>query len=253
MTKDTYCVYILTFPNGKHYVGMCKEPAENRWQNGWGYYGQRLMINAIKKYGWENVERRIPYSGVTKEVACEKEIELIKELNSNYLKGKNGYNLSDGGESGFHGGKHSTETKELLSELNTGANNAFYGKKHSTETKLKMSRSGKGKHYPSEETREKMRIAKAGENHPMYGKHRSEEVKQKLRDANLGENNPIYGLKGRDCPHSKLYRCIETGKVYKSLSEVKEALNANDVSHISAVCRGKRKTANGHRWEYVTK
>lgn len=252
MTKGTYCVYILTFPNGKHYVGMCKEPAENRWKNGWGYYGQRLMANAIKKYGWENVERRIPHSGVTKEVACEKEVELIKELNSNYLKGKNGYNLSDGGESGFHGGKHSAETKELLRALNIGENNKFYGKKHSAETRQKISATHKGK-VISEKTRKKMSKSKSDVNHPMFGKHRSEEVKQKLRDANLGENNPIYGLKGRDCPHSKLYRCIETGKVYKSLSEVKEALDANDVSHISAVCRGKRKTANGYRWEYVNK
>lgn len=249
MTKDTYCVYILTFPNGKHYVGMCKEPAENRWQNGWGYYGQRLMINAIKKYGWENVERRIPYSGVTKEVACEKEIELIKELNSNYLKGKNGYNLSDGGESGFNGGKHSTETKELLSERNTGANNAFYGKKHTDETRRKMSK----KRVISDEARAKMRHSYSGENHPMYGKHQSEETKKRLSEINKGKNHPQYGMTGCKNPHAKPIRCIETGVVYGCLSEAKEALNANDVSHISSVCRGKRKTANGHRWEYVTK
>ena len=45
--------------------------------------------------------------------------------------------MSDGGESGFRGGKHSAETRQILSELNSGENNAFYGKKHSAETRQK--------------------------------------------------------------------------------------------------------------------
>ncbi|MCK5604982.1 hypothetical protein KAR91_24040 [Candidatus Pacearchaeota archaeon] len=39
------------------------------------------------------------------------------------------------------GRKHSEETKQLLSRLNSGSNNAFYGKRHSIESKNKMSES----------------------------------------------------------------------------------------------------------------
>lgn len=46
---------------------------------------------------------------------------------------------------------------------------------------------------PTEETREKMREAQKGENHPMYGKHHTEESRNKISEAVKGENNPFYG------------------------------------------------------------
>ncbi|AGE53083.1 GIY-YIG catalytic domain-containing endonuclease [Paramecium bursaria Chlorella virus Fr5L] len=46
---------------------------------------------------------------------------------------------------------------------------------------------GGSKGRPSEESRQKMREAKKGEKHPLYGKARSEETKEKLREANLGK------------------------------------------------------------------
>lgn len=249
MTNDTYCAYVLTFPNGKNYVGMCKEPAEHRWRNGYGYRGQKLVNNAIKKYGWKNVECKTPYRGLTKEEACAKEISLIKELNSNYLNGNQGYNMSDGGESGFRGGKHSAETRQILSELNSGENNAFYGKKHSAETRQKMKISS-SKRVISEEARKRMRHSYSGELHPMFGKHHAEETKQKLSEANLGERHPQYGMRGRDNPHAKSFLCVETGKVFGCLSEISDELKC-DVSHVSAVCTGKRRTACGYHWRHA--
>lgn len=43
-----------------------------------------------------------------------------------------------------------------------------------------------GSHH-TEETKEKMRIANSGKNHPMYGKHLSEKTKEKIRIAHLGK------------------------------------------------------------------
>lgn len=42
----------------------------------------------------------------------------------------------------------------------------------------------------SEKIKQKMSIAKSGENNYNYGKHLSEEIKQKISNANSGENNP---------------------------------------------------------------
>jgi len=45
----------------------------------------------------------------------------------------------------------------------------------------------------SEETKQKMKEAKSGEKHPMYGKEHTEESKQKMREANSGEKHPMFG------------------------------------------------------------
>ena len=52
------------------------------------------FTNAIKKYGWANIEHKILYTNLSKEEAEQKEIELIKEYKSN--KREYGYNLTEG-------------------------------------------------------------------------------------------------------------------------------------------------------------
>ena len=50
---------------------------------------------------------------------------------------------------------------------------------------------------------------------------------------------------------SKQVMCIETGLVYPSTMEVERQLGFAQ-SHISMCCRGKRKTAYGFHWKYVS-
>ena len=45
-------------------------------------------------------------------------------------------------------------------------------------------------------------------------------------------------------------RCIETGKVYNSISEAEREIDLKH-PHIGDVCRGKQKTAGGFHWEYA--
>jgi len=52
---------------------------------------------------------------------------------------------------------------------------------------------GGSKGRPSEETKQKMKEAKTGEKHPMYGKTPSDETKKKLSKANSGQKHPMYG------------------------------------------------------------
>jgi len=82
---------------------------------------------------------------------------------------------------------------------------------------LEKNRQARMNHVPSEETREKMRLAhsgeknhnfgkkfsdetraklsasKTGEKHPGYGKHRSDAVKKAIGDAHRGEKNKFFG------------------------------------------------------------
>lgn len=111
----SYKVYIHTFPNGKHYVGITQQEPMRRWHGGCGYEGQSYISNAIKKYGWQNVYHTILYDELTKEEAEEKEIELIKLLKSNDRN--YGYNIANGG---FCRGAMSEETKAKISEMRKG-------------------------------------------------------------------------------------------------------------------------------------
>ena len=95
MSKE-YCVYVHTFPNGKKYVGITNQRPEKRWGAGNHYAGCPHMNNAIKKYGWENVNHEILLENLNKDEAIKFEKMYIKKFDSI----KNGYNLSIGGSAG---------------------------------------------------------------------------------------------------------------------------------------------------------
>lgn len=122
-----YIVYCHIFPNGKKYVGVTCQRPNQRWRNGEGYKGSKAVYNAIKKYGWENIDHKIVYEDLTKEEAEKTEIRLIKEWNTMV---PNGYNLCSGGNL-VTNHKVSKKTKEYLRKINTG-------KTYSKEVKKKQ-------------------------------------------------------------------------------------------------------------------
>lgn len=188
-------IYILTFPNGKKYVGQTLH-LEKRYSRHRRVI-ESIVSKAIRKYGWESIEKYV--------YECELEdmdyleTELIKILDSI----KNGYNLDSGGHknkimsddtkrkiskslSGNNNilfGKHlSEETKRKLSESQRGAKSAWYGKHHSEETLNKLRNRNL-----SESTKEKIRRSKVGEKAYNFGKHLSEEHRQKISRGVLAE------------------------------------------------------------------
>lgn len=59
-------------------------------------------------------------------------------------------------------------------------------------------------------------------------------------DMNRGANHKL----------ARAVRCIDTGEIYKTLTEAAHATGVNS-SKITSVCRGRRKSTGGYRWEYV--
>lgn len=90
-------VYMHTSPNGKRYIGITsQENPEKRWgSNGCGYIDNEHFWNAIKLYKWQNFKHEILFENLTKEEACQKEIELIAYYDS--TDKDKGYNISIGG------------------------------------------------------------------------------------------------------------------------------------------------------------
>ena len=94
----------------------------------------------------------------------------------------------------------------------------------------------------SEESREKMRVAKLGANNPNYGKKFSEAIREKIK------NNQ---------PNRVRVICLNTGEVYDSISEASKHTTLESYTAISRALSGIRKTAGKHpvtgerlRWAY---
>lgn len=268
MSKYTsFIVYKHTSPSGKVYIGITQRTPNQRFQsNGYGYKSNEHFYRAIKKYGWNNFKHEILYSGLSKEIACKIEIELIAKHNS--TDGKYGYNIATGGEHPML----SEETKKKLSE-------AMKGRVVSEEERKKMSDRMKGQ-ILSEETRRKISEAKRGHIHSEEtcrklseankGRIHSEETRKKISEARKGQR-PTEEMRRKNSEahkgriHSEEERrkisvshgghpvmCVETGIVYESIHDAERRTGISN-ANVSAACHGKRKTAGGLHWKYITK
>lgn len=136
--------------NGKVYIGITKRIPELRWGNdGANYKSSPHFYSAIKKYGWNNFEHNILFENLSKDEACLKEKELIKEFNS--MNRKFGYNSTSGGEFSF---EMSEESRQKKSKAMLGNKNGL-GKPCSKEKARKISEAQKGKKL-SEEHKQKL-------------------------------------------------------------------------------------------------
>lgn len=133
-----YFLYLHTAPNGKHYVGITRQKSpEVRWDRGNGYKHNQHFSRAIEKYGWDNIEHRVLYSGLTETDAVQLERKLIGLYCTD--NPKSGYNKTSGGE---RGKQMSRETREkigvALKRIYATRDSSMKGKQHSAEAIKKM-------------------------------------------------------------------------------------------------------------------
>lgn len=121
-------------------------------------------------------------------------------------------------------------------------------------------RPGGDNYIVTEEIRQAMSERMKGMNNPNYGKPRPEEVKKKISISNhyaqLGKTHSEATKEKMRISHtkeSKIVLCIETNEIYNGPKAAERAMHPNTKSnHISEVCAGKRKTAYGYHWRYLT-
>lgn len=221
---NNYCVYKHTTPSGKVYIGITSKPVEKRWLNGRGYARNEHFWNAIKKYGWDNIEHRVLVSGLSKEEATEVEKMYIKLFRSHEIK--HGYNLTEGGETGIV---------------------------HTMESRRKLSESKKGKRYNigvpfTEERKRHLSENHAdvrGEKNPNYGKKWTPEqiaIRQAHRTYATGSENP----RAR-----KILQLDMDGNLVKTWGSIIEASETFCRSCIKDCLRGKYKQHKGYQWRYA--
>lgn len=76
--EQHFSVYMHVFPDKRIYVGYTGNDPKRRWQS----YNRcnKEMQGIVDSIGWQNIEHRVLYCGLTYEEACKKEEELIDAL-----------------------------------------------------------------------------------------------------------------------------------------------------------------------------
>jgi len=147
---DKQCIYKLTSPSGKVYIGRTNDfnrrmiehkfNSEKRYKEKYDY----ALYKAIRKYGWNNFEKNILFETSDLEVLKKVEEEFILA----YDAVKRGYNNiygSDGGDVYKDNPERLQRMKKINSEKFSGEKNPMYGKTHSDETLKKLQQKAKGR------------------------------------------------------------------------------------------------------------
>lgn len=207
--------------NGKVYVGITSD-VRRRWRGDGLYYkGNEHFYRAIQKYGWSNFEHAVLFEGLTRDEACEKEVELIALYNA--TDPNFGYNKSAGGEKTTLGLKFSEYTKRLIGKkakerLSSPEKHPMFGKHFSKESRAKMSKAHKGKVLTEE--------------------HRAH-ISKAQRGKFAGAENPM----------AKKVICLDCGTVFDTLTAAGEFAGVSRVA-IQRCCKGLSKSAGGKHWSY---
>lgn len=273
---NDYKVYMHRFPNGKVYIGITKQPVDERWRNGEGYKAQ-LVHRAIEKYGWDNIEHIVLASCLSKKDAEDMEIRLIKDFKSTCPEF--GYNVENGGNCV---GTHSEETKRKIADSNRrrviseetrkkqsvshkGAimpdsakeklRAIMLGRVVSDDTRAKMSAASKGR-VLSAEAKAKISAAKKGK-HVSFsnGKERSRKISNAMKTRNA--SNPEIHKKMLAAAAKKCSKGVvqkdEGGNVvaiWASAAEIERNLGINHV-YISRACHSESGKLCGYVWEFA--
>jgi len=235
--KNNFCIYVLSFPNGKKYIGQTCQNPNRRWRNGSGYIECPAVNNAINKYGWENVKHEVIAEHLSHQQANQIEIALIayhKTTDKRY-----GYNIQKGGTSGRDGLKNTEEQNRKIAE---SKKKPVYGFDKDTKKLVFFFNS----------------ISEAAEK---TGATRQEIGKCCNRKAyssggyiwRHSKNEPL-----DDYDHGsgriKAVRMLDkhTGQVIDQFQSVSEAEKRTGIfhQHISKCAGGKRKSAGGYAWQY---
>lgn len=117
MAKSEYCLYVHKNKiNGKRYIGITNNLSKRWYGKGKKYENCKRFWAAIQKYGWDNFEHTVLFTGLTLEEANRLEMEYIAKYQTQD-KSK-GYNINPGGDfvPTMLGKKHKESTKQKMRE-----------------------------------------------------------------------------------------------------------------------------------------
>lgn len=215
-----YYVYVHTLrSDGRKYFGITSQKPEDRWRNGEGYKGSTHIYHAIQKYGWNAFDHDILHECKTLKEAYNYEEKYIAEYNT--TNENFGFNLQSGGERP----KQCRESIKKTADKQRGRKRTGDLLRRYQEHARAIGKARTG--IPrSEETKHKISESHKG---MTYG----EKTKQKLREA-----------------FSQPVLCVELNQVFPSMTAAAEHFCLSKCT-ISAVIKGRNKTAAGYHWKLL--
>lgn len=117
--EPKWTVYEHISPSGKKYIGITGQDPKVRWKkNGVGYERNPHFWAAIQKYGWDNIQHVILFTGLQKKYADIYEIELIALFKT--TEREYGYNMLKGGRLGLAKSCYTDEFRNRMSKIRKG-------------------------------------------------------------------------------------------------------------------------------------
>lgn len=218
MSENNWYVYkhIRLDSNEPFYIGIGNK---NNFARAYEFRQDKRNPIWWKIFSKTSILVEIVFENLTKDIASEKEQELIKKYGRIDLNEGTLCNLTDGGD-GIWNCKRSEETKKILRLQKIGNKNPMYGKKQSEETILKRSKS-------------------------LLGKKRNEETKKR---------QSLSSVKSGQAKSVNVYK-FDTGEyvgTYYAISEACRILGFHKLNGKAVqVAKGKRSHTQGYVFKYV--
>lgn len=228
-----YTVYKHTTPSNKVYIGITSQNVNKRWQNGYGYTGSKYFSRAISKYGWDNIRHDILYENLTKERACEIEIELIDKYKS--YDYHFGYNISRGGELGMSKPvcKYDYDGN-LISEYYTLVDAALIENIEADNIRMCC-------------------LGKTNASNGYIWRYKGDAFNKYFNGTlRISEKGKVYTSIRKDDYKNKIYKYNKSGEllcVYNSVYDIPD-YNSKKIANIIRCCRGEIKTSIGYVWRF---
>lgn len=244
-------IYKITSPSGKSYIGQTvQDKVENRWAREINE-PHGLLIHVFKKYGHENCkfEKLFEVSYQTHGYRWEEFLDFWEkfEIREQDTLRPHGYNSTSGGKNC----KYHAAVRKRMSDMKIG-------KKATKETKDKMSiaRSGENNHFfgkkHSNQSLKKMSLAKKGK---PSGRIFTDEVKLKIkntREKNIGNHNYRSGATHpQSVAVDKYTKDGEFVESFESILKASQSIGVGDVG-IRNCLKGKGKHSGGFIWRLKT-
>lgn len=206
------CVYKLTSPTGKIYIGCTGQKPKTRWNNGKGYSSNSTLYADIEKYGWDAFNKEILCEHLTPDGMAQIEKKMTEKLDAQ--NPEIGYNA-------FSGGKRKGSTLSEERKKYKQAVAAQYVAEHPQFTAKIRETCKKSRNTP--------------------------EFKEAAR-----QRTNQYIAKSGKYPFRKAIAvmCIETGEIFRSMYYAGKAVGVNHRA-ISYVCNGIKYTAGGYHWRFA--
>jgi|LakMenE18May11ns_1017448.scaffolds.fasta_scaffold9649245_2 group I intron endonuclease len=243
---NNYCVYKITFPNNKLYIGLTNNFIHRMVQHK-SNKKQGKLSNAIKKYGFDNCKKEIIACCLTKQEACEMEMYLIKKHNTI----DTGYNITIGGElspmltqSVYDKLLITVKTQESINKRKKAALIAW--KNDSRRKNI----SEKNKKRFQDPEYKKTIIAAITSKKSIENRNKTKRTKE-WSEKQSNKLKEFY-KKGNFTHNSVFLLCIETNKVFSSYQQLCLELNTCNQT-IRRYFENKNKTIKGYTFKKITK